>query len=610
MSALDTDNKSAPTEKDLVSSASSQSQSQPSTETGAVAGAGPNAPVANKEVYGNDNGAGEAATDSAPPEPAEHSKGELILVLLALCLAVFLAAIDAVIITPAMPTIASDLEISDGGFAWIGSAYLLALAGTAPVWGKVSDIFGRKPVLIIANIVFSIGCLIAALSRNLTMLLAGRAVQGTGGGGLITLVEISVGDMFSQRERALFYGIYGAVWAVSTTIGPVIGGAFTEYASWRWCFWLPFDALSLVITIIFLKIHNPRTPLVKGLKAIDWVGSLLIVGATLMFLIGLESGVSSHPWDSAFVICLIVFGIVTYVIFGVWERFARYPVIPRHIFGTTSLVSTFAVVFAHGACFMAPVFFLPLYFQTVLGATPIFSGVWLLALAVSFAISGIVMGIVIQRTGKYLWIIRGSMVLLTLALGLMINFGPERSWPRIIIFQVLLAAGIGANMQTLVICVQALVPPADIGAATATLNFIRNLATGVSVVIGQVTFQGILGQHEDDLLAAGIPEDTTRRLVGGGAIAASGILDSFGPEERAAYGKAVADSLSKMWILYTVLCAVGAVITLGIRKKELMTSHEVTATGLEAEEAKRQRNLAAKTGNEQTAVNGEKAQEA
>ncbi|KAI4265234.1 MAG: hypothetical protein LQ337_009000 [Flavoplaca oasis] len=220
------------------------------------------------------------------------------------------------------------------------------------------------------------------------------------------------------------------------------------------------------------------------------------------------------------------------------------------MFGTTSLVSTFAVVFAHGACSMAPVFFLPLYFQTVLGATPILSGVWLLALAVSFAISGIVMGIVIQRTGQYLWIIRGSMVLLTLALGLMINFGPEHSWPRIIIFQVLLAAGIDANMQTLVICVQALVPPADIGAATATINFIRSLATGVSVVVVQVTFQGILGPYEDDLLAAGIPEVTTRRLVGGGAIAASGILDSFGPEERAAYAKAVGDSLSKMWILY------------------------------------------------------------
>lgn len=199
MSALDTDNKPVPTEKDLMSSASSQSHSQPTTETGAVPGAGLDAPVANKEVSGNDNGAGEADTISAPPEPAEHSKGELILVLLALCLAVFLAAIDAVIITPAMPTIASDLEVSDGGFAWIGSAYLLALAGTAPVWGKISDIFGRKPVLIIANIVFAVGCLIAALSRNLTMLLAGRAVQGTGGGGLITLVEISVGDMFSQR---------------------------------------------------------------------------------------------------------------------------------------------------------------------------------------------------------------------------------------------------------------------------------------------------------------------------------------------------------------------------------------------------------------------------
>ena len=560
---------------------------------------------------GNNNAVNESgAPDTTVEDPPAHTTGKLVLILIALCLAVFLAAIDAVIITPAMPTIAKELNASDAGFAWIGSAYLLTLSATSPFWSKVSDIFGRKPILIIANIIFLVGSLVAALANSLVMLIAARAVQGMGGGGLITLVEISVGDMFSQRERGLFYGIYGAVWAVATAIGPIIGGAFTEYVTWRWCFWfnLPFDGLSLIITIIFLHIHNPKTPLVKGLKAIDWLGSALVVGATLMFLIGLESGGVSHPWDSAFVICLIVFGLVAYALFGFWQRFARYPVIPRRIFASLSRASTFGVVFCHGAGFIAPVFFLPLYFQAALGATPLQSGVWMLALAVAFTLSGIIMGIFIQRTGHYLWIIRGSMALFTLALGLMVTFDSSRNWPRIIIFQVLLACGIGANMQTLVIAIQALVAPEDIGVATGTLNFIRNLATAISVVIGQVIFQSILSSHSNELRSAGVPNDIVDKLVNGGAIAGSGLTADFTDSQRATYSAAVADGLSKMWIFYTALVAAGFIMTFGITKKELMTSHEVTKTGLEAEEAKRQKYQASKEGEKQTAVNGQKAE--
>lgn len=344
--------------------------------------------------------------------------------------------------------------------------------------------------------------------------------------------------------------------------------------------------------------------------AIDWVGSLLIVGATLMFLIGLDSGGVSHPWGSAFVICLIVFGVVAYVLFGIYERYARYPVIPRRIFAGMSRASTFGVVFCHGAGFIAPIFFLPLYFQAALDATPIQSGVWMLAIAISFTVSGIVMGIVIQRTGHYLWIIRGSMALFTLALGLMITFGPNRDWPRIIIFQILLAAGIGANMQTLVIAIQALVAPEDIGVATGTLNFVRNLATAMSVVLGQVIFQSMLGNHSADLQAAGIPGDIVHRLVNGGAIAGFGLTDGFDEAQRVAYATAFADAMSKMWIFYTAWIAVGLVLSFGIRKKELMTSHEVTKTGLEAEEAKRQKYQTPTDGADAVAVNGEKAENA
>ncbi|KAF7947215.1 uncharacterized protein EAE97_004464 [Botrytis byssoidea] len=429
------------------------------------------------------------------------------------------------------------------------------------------------------------------------MLIAARALQGLGGGGIITLVEISVGDMFSQRQRGIFYGIYGAVWAFATAIGPIIGGAFTEYVSWRWCFWfnLPFDGLSLIITFLFLHIHNPKTPLVAGLKAIDWIGSILIVGATLMFLFGLDFGGVTYPWKSALAICLIVFGLVTYAVFGIYERFAKYPIIPRRIFGNVSLISTFAVVFCHSACFIAPVFFLPLYFQSVLGATPILSSVWLLPIALSFTASGIIMGILIQRTGQYLWIIRGTMALLNLALGIMITFGPTRSWGKIVVFQILLAWGIGANMQTLVICVQALVAPEDIGVATGTLNFIRNLATANSVVLGQVVFQGILKHHKGELLAVGIPEDSVSKLLNGGVIGGSNIASTFTSAQSSAYRSVVADALSKMWILYTCICFLGLVISFGIQKKELMTVHEITKTGLEAEEEKRQKNLGAKS---------------
>lgn len=373
--------------------------------------------------------------------------------------------------------------------------------------------------------------------------------------------------------------------------------------SWRWCFWfnLPFDGLSLIITTIFLHIHNPKTPLVKGLAAIDWVGSLLVVGASLMFLIGLESGGVIRPWDSAFVVCLIVFALVAYALFGFYEHYAKYPVIPPRIFASTSRACTFGVVFCHGAGFIAPIFFLPLYFQEALGASPIESGVWMLALAISFTVSGVVMGIFIQRTGQYLWIIRGSMALFTLALGLMVSFGPERDWSRIIIFQILLAAGIGANMQTLVIAIQALVAPEDIGVATATLNFIRNLATAISVVLGQVIFQGILSHHSEELKISGIPANIVDRLVHGGAIAGVGLAASFTKSQRATYATAIADGLSKMWIFYAALCALGFVLSFGIKKKELMTSHELTKTGLDAEEAKRQRSQGSKAGEAATA---------
>ncbi|KAF6839370.1 hypothetical protein CPLU01_01790 [Colletotrichum plurivorum] len=516
-----------------------------------------------------------------------RSKAQTMILMLALCMAVFLAALDAVIITTALPTISREVGASDSGFAWIGAAYLLANAASVPFWGKVSDIFGRKPILVIANVVFMVGSLAGALARTLTTLVAGRAVQGLGGGGLMALVNIVLGDLFSPRERGAYFGMIGAVWGLASGIGPLIGGGLTENISWRWCFWinLPISGLSLLILVFFLKIHTPKTPLVRGLTAIDWLGTVVFTGATMMLLLGLQFGGVRDPWGSPTVVCLIVFGCLGFAVFALVERFAaRYPLMPRSLFGDRSVVFCYAACFFHGLGFAAIAFFLPVYFQTVLGAGPIESGVWLLATALPLAVCTMAVGVGIRKTGRYNEIIRAAMAVTVVAFGLFTTFPARRDMVRLVLFQIVAAVGISPNLQALLIALQAIIKPGDVAAGTATFAFVRHVAIAVGVVAGQVLFQSEMGRRAGQLAASGVvTPEVAARLGEGGSIA---LVKALGPEERAVVAEAVAGALSKVWILFCAAAGAGLVVSFGIRGVVLSGTHEVTRTGLEAEEEK------------------------
>ncbi|CAG8983048.1 hypothetical protein HYALB_00006076 [Hymenoscyphus albidus] len=517
-------------------------------------------------------------SDNVPE--TERTKLQTAIIMASLCSSVFLAALDQTIVSTALPTISQRFQ-SGAAYTWVGSAYVLATASTTPSWGKVSDIWGRKPIILLAVSIFFIGSLLCAISVNIAMLIAARAIQGVGGGGILLLVNIVIGDLFSLRSRGQYYGMVGMIWAFASAIGPILGGVFTEKVSWRWCFYLnlPITGAVFVLLVLFLKLDNPKTPLWEGLRAVDWLGSIAITGGTVMLLLGLQFGGVTYPWGSVKVICLIVFGCVLFGLFALGERIVRYPLIPHRIFNKSN-VAVFGTCFCHGYIFIAATYFLPLYFQAVLGATPILSGVYFLAFTLSLSFVGGFGGFLIKATGKYLLLIRGSWVLAIVGFGLFTDLDPSANWAKIFIFQIIAGAGVGANFQAPLIPLQSHVARGDIAAATATFAFIRNLSVSISIVVGGVVFQ-------NQALKRSSSVPSVSQGQGLNAFAIIDIIQRLEPAQQRLLREIFTDSLRTMWIMYACFAGLGLIFSLFIASKVLNEKHEATTLGLAAEEAKR-----------------------
>jgi hypothetical protein len=337
----------------------------------------------------------------------------------------------------------------------------------------------------------------------------------------------------------------------------------------------------------FLHLHNPKTPVLEGLKAIDWTGSLLVGGGTLMLLLGLEFGGVIFPWNSATVICLIVFGVFVGSLFLFYERkYAKYPIMPLRLFKHRNNVAAFGVCFCHGFVFISGIYYLPLYFQSVLGASPLLSGVYLLPFAVSLSLVSGIVGVYIKKSGNYRNPIYFGLILMTVGFGLFIDLPSDRNWTKIIIYEIIAGIGVGPNFQSPLIALQTRIKPGDNGSAVATFGFLRNLSSATSVVIGGVVFQNEM-QRQAASLRSSLSPEIAGALSGGSAGTSVELIKSLPPAERDIARLAYSRSLKIMWIIYVIFSVLGFCFSLFIGARVLTKEHEITKTGLAEEEVKR-----------------------
>ncbi|KAH8880418.1 MFS general substrate transporter [Thozetella sp. PMI_491] len=336
-------------------------------------------------------------------------------------------------------------------------------------------------------------------------------------------------------------------------MGPVLGGVFTSTIGWRWCFYinLPFGAASLVM--VFFAFKQPRTPVafLEGLRALDWGGTVLVTGGAICFLLGLETGAGgAHPWGSAMVSCLLAFGAILLALFLLYEtKFAKNPLVPTRIFRSVTNVACFILTCVHSFTFISYDYFLPLYYQAVLGFSPIISGVTMLALVVTLSVVTMGGGFFVRSTGDFLTPIRTGAVLMTLGTGLFISFGSATEWAKIILFELVAGLGVGPLFQCPMIALQSHVLPEDVAMASSAMTFSRNLFTSTSIVVGSVILQRALG---------------------------AGSLTPGTGESEASNAAAVADkeeyasALRIMWIFYTCMSSLMVIASFFVKKRNLL----------------------------------------
>jgi EmrB/QacA subfamily drug resistance transporter len=416
------------------------------------------------------------------------SRRSVLLIIGALMLGMLLAALDQTIVSTALPTIVGDLK---GGshIAWVITAYLLATTVSTPLWGKLGDQYGRKTFFQASIVIFLIGSVLSGISHSMVELIAFRAVQGLGSGGLMVGAQAIVGDIVSPRERGRYVGLFGAVFGVASIVGPLLGGVFVDNLTWRWIFYI-----NVPIGIIALIVVASQVPgkLARVHHVIDYIGTTILALAATSFILLTSLGGTTYGWNTAPIWILGICGVLLTGVFVLVERRAAEPVLPLHLFRLRAFWVTSVVGFIVGFAMFGAITYLPAFFQVVRGVSPTLSGVQLLPLMAGLLIVSIGSGQLISRTGRYrFWPIAGS-AMMTLGLYLLSLMGVGTSSVLDSLYMLVLGMGIGGVMQVLVIIVQNAVPHSELGVATSGATFFRSIGGSFGTAIFGAIFANVL----------------------------------------------------------------------------------------------------------------------
>ena len=431
-------------------------------------------------------------------------------ILFAVMLGLFLGALDQTIVGPALPTIVTQLAGNDV-YVWAVTIYLLTSTISVPFWGKLSDLYGRKPMFMIGIIIFLVGSALSGLSQNMTQMIAFRGLQGIGAGSLFPIALAVIGDLFSPAERGKYQGLFGAVFGIAFIVGPLVGGFLTEQVSWHWIFYvnIPIGLVSLFFIFRLLPtVKNPRAT-----RNFDILGGLIFTIATGFLLVGLTQKGQTNPtthalnaWTDPTVGGFILIALVGIALFIWAEARAKEPIVPLQLFRNRTYAASMVATFFAAFAFFGAIIFLPRWFQIVQGYSPTNSGLAALPLMVGLIFSSIASGLIVARTGRYKWLTVGAIVLMAFSTLLMTQLRAETPVPIVWLWMFIAGLGVGPTFAVFTLIVQNAVPFNMLGVATSNLTFFRQIGGTVALaIVGTLFASSFQEQLAPQMTASGVP---------------------------------------------------------------------------------------------------------
>jgi len=490
---------------------------------------------------------------------AEHRR--ILVVLSALILGTFLSSLDQTIVATALPTIAGDLH-GLSHLSWVVTAYLLTLTISTPLWGKLGDLYGRKKLFEASIIIFLIGSVFAGLSQTMEQLIALRAVQGAGAGGLLVGALAITGDLLSPRQRGRYMGYFGAVFGVSSVIGPLLGGLFTEQLSWRWIFYIniPLGLATLLIVATKLKIPKRRTE-----HAVDYMGTVLLGAAVTCIILLTTWAGATYAWGSTMIIGLAVAAVLLLVGFVFVEHRAEEPLMPLELFGNRIFSVGGTIGFLSGFVMFGAIIYIPLNLQVVYGATPTTSGLLMLPFVVGMLAAYIPSGRLVTRWGRYkVFPILGTAIM-TLGVYLLSLMTPATSLAVAGLYMAVIGVGIGLLVQIIIVAVQNAVPYEHMGTATSLATFFRSIGGAFGVALCGSVFTNRLAAELPRFLSAG----QLRALAGRNLVSSPATIDKLPPAIHAGVVQSFSHALSTVFLVCVPITVAAFLLTLFLEEVPL-----------------------------------------